>query len=205
MRLEGISLERRGKSPQVCVIYVPGILVILSIRNVCTILNFTRANHLQKSSFGICEAKHLSRILNYEPIDQLPYLFTEQHVKLRHPSFHHLHSSTSCSDLRLFAFILPHLKDRICAAQTQHPCSCQYLGYPVVLKKKEIRLLHRFASFRSLESRSAAAHHFALAHQLCVEFGSIKCEVDVEIYTVKGSLGGIHSLEILLEILARKI
>jgi hypothetical protein len=51
------------------------------------------------------------------------------------------------------------------------------------------------------ESRSAAAHNLPLANELGTEFGSIEREVDIEVHPVKGSLRGIHALEILLEVL----
>jgi hypothetical protein len=58
---------------------------------------------------------------------------------------------------------------------------------------------------QSLESRCAATHHFTLANQFCVEFGSVKGEVDVEIHTIECSLRGIHSFKVLLEILPGQI
>lgn len=64
---------------------------------------------------------------------------------------------------------------------------------------------HTFLSRPSSKSGSAASHHFSLAHQFSVEFGSVKREVDVEVYSVKGALWGIHTLEILLQTFARQI
>jgi hypothetical protein len=53
------------------------------------------------------------------------------------------------------------------------------------------------------ESRCAAAHDLALAHQLGVEFGPVQREVDVEVDAVECALRGVHALEVLLEVLAR--
>jgi hypothetical protein len=53
-----------------------------------------------------------------------------------------------------------------------------------------------------LESSCAATHDFALADQFGVEFGSVKGQVDVEIYSVECTVGGIHAFEIFFEVFA---
>ena len=58
---------------------------------------------------------------------------------------------------------------------------------------------------RLSESRCAAAHDLALAHQLGVEFGAVQREVDVEVDAVECALRGIHALKVLLEVLARQV
>jgi hypothetical protein len=58
---------------------------------------------------------------------------------------------------------------------------------------------------RLLESRRAATHDLPLTNQLCIEFGPVKCEVNVEVYTVEGSLWSVHTLEVLLEVFAGEI
>ena len=55
------------------------------------------------------------------------------------------------------------------------------------------------------ESRCAAAHDLALAHQLGVELGAVEREVDVEVDAVEGALWGVHALEVLLEVLSRQV
>jgi hypothetical protein len=51
----------------------------------------------------------------------------------------------------------------------------------------------------------AAAHDLALANELGVELGTVKREVDVEVYAVEGALGSVHALKVLLEVLAAEI
>jgi len=58
---------------------------------------------------------------------------------------------------------------------------------------------------RLSEASGAAAHDFALTHQLSVELRTIKCEVDVEVDAVKGTLRCVHALKVLLKVLARKV
>jgi hypothetical protein len=58
---------------------------------------------------------------------------------------------------------------------------------------------------RLSELRRAAAHDFTLTHQLGVELAAVECEINVKVHSVKRSLRCIHTLEILLEILAGKI
>ena len=55
------------------------------------------------------------------------------------------------------------------------------------------------------EASSAAAHDLALADQLGVELGAIESEVDVEVDTIERALWGVHTLEVLLEVLSAEI
>lgn len=55
------------------------------------------------------------------------------------------------------------------------------------------------------EPGRAATHDLALANKLCVEFGSVEGEVDVEIHAVECALGCVHAFEVLLEVFAREI
>lgn len=88
---------------------------------------------IEEILFGNAKVELSSRILNYEPIDQLPYLFPEGHVKSRHPSS----SLVNLPFRSLPACIHPaSSKECICAARTECPYSYRYLGYPVVLKEK---------------------------------------------------------------------
>jgi hypothetical protein len=52
------------------------------------------------------------------------------------------------------------------------------------------------------EASTAAAHNLALAHQLGTEFGAIQSQVDIKVDAVKGSLRRVHSLKVLLKVLA---
>ena len=56
-----------------------------------------------------------------------------------------------------------------------------------------------------LEAGGAAAHDFALADELSVEFGAVEGEVDVEVDAVEGSLGRVHALEVFLQVLTREV
>jgi hypothetical protein len=77
----------------------------VSIRSFCMILIHSIQAFIEEF-FWNCKAKHLSRFLNYEPTDRLPYLFPERHENY---AIRHLHSLTFCSDLRLFPSISPYL------------------------------------------------------------------------------------------------
>ena len=44
-----------------------------------------------------------------------------------------------------------------------------------------------------------------MTDKLGIELAAVESEVDVEVDAVEGSLGGIHALEVLLEILAREV
>jgi hypothetical protein len=55
------------------------------------------------------------------------------------------------------------------------------------------------------EAGSAAAHNFALAHELCTKLRAVQSQVNIKVYSVKGTLRSIHSLEILFKVLARQI
>ena len=58
---------------------------------------------------------------------------------------------------------------------------------------------------RLSEPRRATTHDLALADKLGVELGSVEREVDVEVYAVEGALWGVHTLEVLFEVLPREI
>jgi len=58
---------------------------------------------------------------------------------------------------------------------------------------------------RLSESRRTSPHDFTLTNEFSVKFAPIEGEVDVEIDTVKRSLGSIHPFEVFLEILPREI
>ena len=58
---------------------------------------------------------------------------------------------------------------------------------------------------RSSESSRATAHYLALTHQLSVEFASVKREQNVEVDAIEGALRCVHTLEVLLEILAGEV
>lgn len=60
-------------------------------------------------------------------------------------------------------------------------------------------------AFQLSEASRAAAHDFALADELGVELGTVEREVDVEVYTVEGTLGRVHALEVLFEVLSGEI
>ena len=51
----------------------------------------------------------------------------------------------------------------------------------------------------------AAAHDLALAHELGVEFRTVEGEVDVKVDAVEGTLGRVHALKVLFEVLAGEI
>lgn len=55
------------------------------------------------------------------------------------------------------------------------------------------------------EPGCATTHDLALAHKLSVELGAVEREVDIEVYTVESTLGGIHPLKVLLEVLSREV
>jgi hypothetical protein len=55
------------------------------------------------------------------------------------------------------------------------------------------------------EPGCAATHDLSLAHKLSVELGTVQCEVDIEVDTVEGTLGRVHALKVLFEVLAREI
>jgi hypothetical protein len=55
------------------------------------------------------------------------------------------------------------------------------------------------------EASSATTHDFSLADKLGTEFGTVECEINVEVNSVKCSLRSIHALEILLQVLPRQI
>jgi hypothetical protein len=85
------------------------------------------------------------------------------------------------------------------------PTSIFHALCPLKVRKKFVVSVTLGISFHLLESRRAATHHFALAYQLGVEFRSVKREIDVKVYSVECSLWGIHSFEVLFEVLAREI
>lgn len=58
---------------------------------------------------------------------------------------------------------------------------------------------------RLAETSTAAAHDLTLANKLGAKLGSIKGQVDIEVDTVKGALWSVHSLKVLLQVLAREI
>lgn len=60
-------------------------------------------------------------------------------------------------------------------------------------------------SVRSPEPGRAPTHDFALADQLGVELAAVEGEVDVEVDAVESALRGIHTLEVLFEVLAAEI
>jgi hypothetical protein len=53
-----------------------------------------------------------------------------------------------------------------------------------------------------LESRSAAAHNFALANKLGTELRTVQRQVNIKVDTVECALGCIHALKVLLEVLS---
>jgi hypothetical protein len=55
------------------------------------------------------------------------------------------------------------------------------------------------------ETGSAATHHFTLADQLSIKFGSVKREVYVEIDAIEGALRRIHAFKVLLKVLAGQV
>ena len=61
------------------------------------------------------------------------------------------------------------------------------------------------AAASSPEPRCAAAHDFALAYQLGIEFAAVEGEIDIEVDTVESALRGVHALKVLFEILAREV
>ena len=55
------------------------------------------------------------------------------------------------------------------------------------------------------EACRASTHDFTLTHQLSVEFGPIKGEIDVKVDTVKRALWRIHTFKVLFKVLTAKI
>ena len=55
------------------------------------------------------------------------------------------------------------------------------------------------------ETRSAATHDLPLADEFGTELGPVQRQVDIEVDSVEGSLGGVHALEVLLEVLAGQV
>jgi len=153
--------------------------------------------------FATQPPKHLRRFLDYGPTP-LPYLIVaQQHIcNPRQPIF-----NVSPSSLTTVQF-------------SSHPIT-QFMQKGLIQRKQyipedanscplKIRKGNSSSSLftfvvRLLESRRAATHDLALTNQLCVEFGPVKCEVNVEVYTVEGSLWSIHPLEVLLEVFAGEI
>jgi hypothetical protein len=70
---------------------------------------------------------------------------------------------------------------------------------------------HHVAATRELENihlseaRSTSTHDLALTHELGVELGTIKREVNVKINAVKCTLGRVHAFEVLFQVLAAKV
>lgn len=62
-----------------------------------------------------------------------------------------------------------------------------------------------FVSLPLPELGPAPSHDFALADQLGAELAAVKRQVYIKINPVKGPLGGVHALEIRLQILARQV
>lgn len=60
-------------------------------------------------------------------------------------------------------------------------------------------------STRLLELGPTPAHNLSLTDELCVKFTSVEREVDVKIYAIEGTLGGVHSLEIRFEVFPREV
>lgn len=48
------------------------------------------------------------------------------------------------------------------------------------------------------ESCAASSHDLTLADQLCIEFGTIEREVDIEVNSVEGALWSIHPFKVFL-------
>ena len=100
--------------------------------------------------YGNAKVKLSSRTLNYEPIDQLPYLFPEGHVNPRHPSSIIF---TRQPSVQISACLKPSCLFRKNASVPLKPSLLIATGIWDILsswKKKEIRLLHCFASFHYL-------------------------------------------------------
>jgi len=55
---------------------------------------------------------------------------------------------------------------------------------------------------RLSEACCAPSHDLTLAHQLGIELGSIKCEVDIKVNTVERALWRIHAFKVLFQVLA---
>nr|POF23996.1 hypothetical protein CFP56_54932 [Quercus suber] len=60
------------------------------------------------------------------------------------------------------------------------------------------------ATFLS-ESCGATTHDLTLTYQLGVELGSIQRQINVKVHAIEGSLGSVHPLEILLEVLPTQV
>ena len=52
-----------------------------------------------------------------------------------------------------------------------------------------------------LELGPTPAHDLSLADKLSIELTTIKREVNVKVYPVKGTMGGIHAFEVRFEVL----
>ena len=53
----------------------------------------------------------------------------------------------------------------------------------------------------SFETRAAPAHDFTLTHELGFEFGTVQCQIDVEVHAVESPLRRVHSFEVLFKVL----
>mgnify|MGYP007126126597 CR=1 FL=1 len=57
----------------------------------------------------------------------------------------------------------------------------------------------------SFESCSAPTHHLALADQFGIELGPVQGKVNVKVHSIESTIGRIHALEILLQVLAGEV
>lgn len=65
--------------------------------------------------------------------------------------------------------------------------------------------MYKIPSVHLLELGPTSAHDLSLTDELCVKLTSVEREVDVKVDAVEGTLGGVHSLEIVFEVFPREV